>query len=434
VTRFVKKWTAVLASAVLACSTLIAIGGTAWAARTRTAQQTSASEPSSAPTLIRVDGFEHRTVHGSAAPNNVANGLAYFDQIDNIDTGVSIDAAVKRSGNSSLKVNEGTGSGKTAVAAFLGIPPVTLLVGAFYFRVVSAPSAVNSFFYAAGIVKSPGFSIDPSGRIAAGIGRDDPAPVVRSGSVADSQWHRVDFRWSTAGTTYTVDWWFDGVPQPSASRAGLSSGQTITDAKLGTSSTNFNLLFWVDDVLLSVTSADYPLRQFAADHEVLPLNVNGDGTHNVAANQFVRGDGSFITNADGNVWQQIDDFIAAPPDTTTFVMQEIAGAGNYTEHTFEDTAETVIWAVDAAVTVGASGTTVNNLIVRIVDANGNRVIDALTGDYSDTALHHRRKLIEDNPTQAKVNGYKVRFGFSTEVTARPGLSAVLLQIAVPEAT
>jgi hypothetical protein len=86
---------------------------------------------------------------------------------------------------------------------------------------------------------------------------------LSANTVTLNQWYRIDMLADRTGTTWTLDWQVDGVTQTQATKSGQVAGQAWSRFDLygGDSADAHGNSFDHDDVIVSVTSGDYPLGE-----------------------------------------------------------------------------------------------------------------------------------------------------------------------------
>ena len=373
-------------------------------------------------TLIYLEGFEHWTVSANAF--NVSDAA-----IASTVVGTPTNIAGGRTGRG-LECNPATGT-EYFGREIPGTNPV-LSVVSFYVKFTSLPT-VDSVIFA----MLPGTGIggrlwfkQSTGKFHLAISATANGTDVGPAGITTGVWYLVDMRFDASANPWTLDGQIDGgtnVQVTSAVAANTASSWRIGADLTSTYTAQY------DDFVASNTAADYPLGA----HQVLPLHVNGDGTHagTIVSGDFDKAGGADILTSTTDAWQQLDDWVTGVDDGATTCIICLAGAATeYTEHTFEDTAEATIWGVSAVVASPVSSTTAHTATFRIVDSGGATVVDLFAGDVSiSIATHYASKFLTANPSSTTVNGYKFRFGFSTDPAPDPQVTAVMLQIAIPEA-
>ncbi len=365
----------------------------------------SGAAPCSSPSPTRITGFEHGTVN--------ATGGGLFSNVNG--AGVTADGAVSRTGAYSLRIVDPTGSNHNARLAAAGNVAVVRL----YLRLASLPAAdvaeLLSVDIAAGNDLRVGFQTS-SNRFTIRFG-NAAVTTAKTAASADT-WYRLDLRVTAATNPRTADWELDGVPQTSVSAAGAAS--TVNTLRLGSTVNADNDTVYFDDVLISATSGDFPIRGGG----VVGLRPNGMGT-NVNPISFSHEDATAI---DTNSYTRLADNPLS--SATQYVRQQVIGAGDYLELTMADTAATCIVGVSGIVAYHAAGTPVNNGKASIFDGAAERVI--VSGDMSLVPLQYASAIVAPAAgtwTTGAVNGLQARIGYSADVTPNPYWDSVLLEVA-----
>jgi len=377
-------------------------------------------------TIIYAEGWEHRSL--SLNDFNAADGEGIADFIA-ASANVTIVQTNPRNGASCLRVaaaGASTGPEKNAP----GANPTVSVVGIGIRFETSLPAANSRVF------EFNSAALVGVGRLHFNAATSKFAIAIGGGALTDigptlaaDTWYWVDLRCDVTTATTSMDGAVDEGANTNITAAGTAS--TITLWKIGTNGANtFTARY--DDFVVSYTAADYPLGK----KKVLPLYPNGDGTHNTGgAGNFDKVGGADITDATTDAWQQIDDWITGADDGATTGILNLLNAGStlYTEHTFDDTTEATVDAVVGTMASAVSSTTAHTATYRIVDSGGSTIKDLFSGDVSiSIATHYRNVLVSQNPSPSTVNGYKFRFGFSTDPAPDPQVTAVMLTIVVPE--
>jgi hypothetical protein len=374
------------------------------------------------PTLVYLDGFEH-WVGSEILAFNVADH-AILSGVSGVPTNIA-------GGRNGRGMQVACSASSVYFSRnFPGTNPTASVVS-FYIKFTVLPTVDSVLF-----VFIPGSGTggrlwfkQSTGKFHLAISATANGTDVGPAGITTGVWYRVDLKFTNNANPWTLNGSIDG---------GADVGVTLGAAAGNFESWRFGAdlastyTAQYDDFVASSTTADYPMGA----HKVLPLQVNGDGTHSTGgAGFFDKTGGADIIDTTTDAWQQIDDWITGVNDgATTQILQIQLQATRYTEHTFEDTAEATIWGAVAAIASAVGSTTANNITFRIVNAAGATVVDLFSGDPSiSVATHYAQKFLAANPTSTTVNGYKFRFGFSSDSTPNASVTAALLQIAVPEA-
>lgn len=249
--------------------------------------------------------------------------------------------------------------------------------------------------------------------------------------VTINTWYLVDLYVNTSTNPRTVDAKVNGTALGQASNAIASSA--LTTAKLGSDGSNTQDVYF-DDVVISLTAADYPLGAGHVDHFV----PTSDGSHNVAGSADFRRTltATDILNSTTDAYQLIDDVplesgssvdwinMVAPPNATDYVECVFGPAPGISTPTAGPRAVEVIAGIHQA------GTGTGNMEIRVVD---NATVDNM---YTAavvagvTSVAYKRKHYGTAPSggawnanssgNAAFNNLKMRFGSpSAGVDANP---------------
>jgi hypothetical protein len=364
-----------------------------------------------APTLVAIEGWEHQI------PSTCPSNFAYLYAACTYDTGVF------NGGSASLKVVED--GVHVCNAAWQGFAASAARVVSVYFRVTTAPAATSNIFESDYNLVNPFyFKVTTGGVLQAVMG----ASTVNGPNVADSAWHRLDYRALTPNGTHTIDWQVDGAAQTQVALAGQGAENMDTFMYAGSNTTSHNLTFWCDDLLISNTSGDYPI----GPHKVLAVLPDADGTHVGAADIMVNEtDVDIVTPGYTTAHDLV---LSVPPTTGHRVQQKAINANDYAEVLFADTAESTVWGVEGFVGVGKSSAASTNGTSRIVDIDGNTLTNIFSGNHATAGLYYYAAAIAAPGgawTPTGLNGLKGRMGFSSDVTPNPYWHFLMLQYAVP---
>ena len=218
------------------------------------------------PTLTWADGFHHNTPAAERFGGATDTGI--FSAI-NRPAGVSFANETYGSAPDLQIVQDGINF--TNVQR--GIPASNrMVVASFYFKLPSgAPSVASRMFMLTGPTTTLKVWIETNGTISVG----NNAGETIGPNVADAGVHRLDLRYDTSGTTFTVDWAVDGSAQTQATLAGQTAADmTLWQLGSGSSPHTLTCRYW--HYVMSYTSGDHPI----GDHRVNVLPPTGDGTHN----------------------------------------------------------------------------------------------------------------------------------------------------------
>jgi hypothetical protein len=312
-------------------------------------------------------------------------------------TGFSIDITTKRSGNRSLKALN-VNSGIFISANYTSTNPTIVVARAYVFFAVLPNVSVHLLQFptdASGLPSTYFNSAD--NKIYARCGTQNGATGF---TVTTGQWYLIDMKGDVSGSPKKCDVSVDGTVLGQASTA--VSANLFSNLRINNPTGNSTAEIYYDDILISETSADYPIGAGKVEHFI----PTSDGTHNVAgANDFERSaTGTDITNATTDAYQLIDDVplksgtateyinLIAPPNATDYVEVVIGPAPGI------NTPTAAPRAVEAIVAVSAAATTGNNLRIALND-NGT-TDDIRNATVGSTTIIYSRKHYADPPSAA----------------------------------
>jgi hypothetical protein len=362
--------------------------------------------PCATPAAVKVTGFEHGVVS--------AVGLGIFSAV--AGTATTADTLVARTGTYSLKVTDPVGTANNVSLAF-GAPAISVV--RVYVRLASLPAAnvteLLKLDAAAGNDLILGY-VAATQRLSMRFGATAVVPAA-SAAVAGT-WYRIDMRLLANTNPRTATWQIDGVAQTALTDVA-SAASTLT-LRIGSTVVADTFTANYDDLLISATSADYPVGAGT----VVGLRPDGMGT-NVNATSFREDDGTVI---DATTSTRLDD----SPMTilTDYVRQQTIGANDYIELTFADTGTSCVVGVSALLAYHAAGTAANTGKTSIFSGATERIL--LNGDMSVTPLTYASVVVAPASapwTPTAVNGLKARIGYSSDVTPNPYWDGLLLEVA-----
>jgi hypothetical protein len=249
------------------------------------------------------------------------------------------------------------------------------------------------------------------------------AAVSSTVEVSAGAWQRVELRATVNANPRTADWRIDGLAQTALSSAG--AGSTVTSVLLGSTVPADVYTANYDDVVLSTTSADYPI----GDGSVFALGPNANGTHSNPVD-FQHEDGTALGPG---TYQRLDEV----PMTSTLdaIHQKTTDTTGYVEIDVANTAQTCLIGVDGIMAYSASGAGARNGKASVFDGATERVI--YNGDMTVAALSYRSTIVTPAAgswTTAAVNGLKFRFGYSSDANPDPIWDALLLEVGTGPST
>lgn len=352
---------------------------------------------------------------------------------------VTIDSAVQRSGRPTLRVNAVSGTYARISKAIPEAPPLGV------FRVAvqlpSLPTTAATMFML--LFTSTGGAGALRARYNPANGKFEmrfgaTAVTVGTVSAVAGQWHVFDVRINAGVSPMSCDWRVDGVAQPSFTDPGAAAASTISTVQLGTTFTTEVFTANFTDVVLSGTTADYPM----GDSQIvtkLPLPAPTRAQSGGGAIQFSADSGATYADvpADANVGQ----YLRAQPmdDTSQFLRQSVVGAGAFVETAFVDLPASAIRAVRAVLTYSSDSTTGTNLaaaVIRRADGTLVPLFGTPTGggqvNYGGYFSPRFAEAIIPPPaggwTVAEVNALTARVGYASDVTPTPRWHNLLLEV------
>lgn len=337
----------------------------------------------------------------------------------------SISTSTVRSGARSARLNPSTQAGR--ITGFVSIGSQAVIRA--YINFATLPNTTVPIFCIAGPTQAGAYFKQSDSKIYTGsaIGTLGTTGV----SVTTGQWYRFDIK--VDFTNNIVDVQIDGVAcsQLTSSLGGAGGGSCI----IGTAATSYSADYFIDDVIISATIADYPIGAGYINHFV----PTSDGTHNVAgAADFERTlTGTDITNATTDAFSLVDNIpldsgtaassgtfvnMVAPPNATDYVECIFGPAPGVSTPTVAPRAVEVIEAIAQA------GTGTGNMESRLNDNGTTSVIYTATTVAGVTTYNYKRKHFATPPTggswtiisgNGNFNNIRVRMGSPATVDANP---------------
>lgn len=372
---------------------------------------TSAGGGGGCPTLtpIWLTGFEHGAVSQS--------GGGLFDSVVTVGgTNVTAPAAAARTGAYGLRVQTtdifSFGYARKNTTGAVRVARLSIQLPAL--PVPASTDADLALFNA-----STGSALKimykgSSQKLALTIGTG--TPVEMSGTFSAGTWYSLDIRYNVGTNPRTAEWQVDGVAQTAVTSAEATAAN-VSSVQLGADSgTSSNMYF--DDVMVSSTSADYPIGELSID----VLAPNGMGT-SVNPPSFQHEDNSAIN---ATTYARLKE--TPMTSLADYIKQVTANAGRYIEMTFADTTHECIRGVSAVLAYHGAATQANNGKTSIFDGTTERVV--YSGAMNLTALGYKSLALPPVTapwSQAALNGLLVRVGYSSDNNPLPYWDAVLLE-------
>ncbi len=348
------------------------------------------------------------------------------DSLFSQGTGVSVDAAVARTGSYSLKIAAAAAQGH---AYWWWVPAQPTPIVRFALRMDSLPAGnvaqLLSMTAGGGALAELRYVAATQKLALAVTGATGGTPVVATASsqVTAGAWHVVEIRYDVSTASHVASWQIDEVSQPPANVTGTATG--VSQTYFGTRTTTDTYTAYYDDIVIASAGSQYPL----GDGRVRALAPNAMGTHSGAAN-FTDDDGTAI---DANSWQRLDE---SPLSTTTdFIQQTGASGTSYAEIAFADTTETCIRAVHGYISIhSVSSNQANSAKVSVFDASTESIIKSGNFVANNTFSRDGSKAVSPATawSQAALNGLVARFGYAADNSPTPILDGILLEYEVPQ--
>lgn len=379
------------------------------------------------PTIVAFTGFEFGTAVGAGAgPFDGTTGTV------GTDFDVVADPAVvgAYSGRVLTLNNKGYFWNTTTLGA-----SKTALVVSRRFKFTTLPTAANDFtsIDVAASSDRAGFYYDPADqKVHAWI---TSATQASSFTIAANTWYTLQFRFDCSANPNTLDWTLNGTSQTQVTNALGSS--TIARYELGNRGGTGGGVIEFDDVVVSVTAADYPLPMYQV--RLVGVDTGGTTTEIGTANATVRFTANGTLDGTHNSAAILTALSELPPllgSTSSGVAQQTAGAGNavevpmanYTLTGGETIAYTRIYLAGWAASALAA-----NLGLRAWNGTAETILHGdtvATGFDSTTNGAWYAFLYTGVTDQTTLNALTVRMGYSTDVSPIVGAHAIYAELLI----
>jgi hypothetical protein len=379
----------------------------AWAEAVVAYRAASGAPSCGSPVAAHLTGFEY-------GPTNTSFGLA--DGIATTGGTPVVQGSVTRNGNYALAISK---SSTGASYADRTLPAAATSVSRIAIRLESLPTANVSSLIRVDAATGSDLDLEylaAQNRFAIAFGT---APeVAATTTVQAGRWYVFDFSVTYGASPRTVQWRIDGVDQPQASLAETAS--TATSFRYGSDIASDAFTAQYDDVLVTSTSADYPI----GDGRVLPLRPNAEGSSANRAN-FGNETGTLIGT---NPHLRLDD---TPMNSTAdYLWQDTVSGTSYVELGFEDVSQTCIRGVALTLAYNSSAFGTNHGKTSIFMGATERVL--LNGDMGagGTALRYARDVIQPAGgawTQTLLNNVVARIGYSIDNSPAPNWHSLVIE-------
>ena len=369
-------------------------------------------------TPVFLTGFENGvlpTTNGGGLWNGGVSG----------PTVMSIQGTIKNTGNYALRMNPNNVNCYVSRSISQGV-----VVGRAYVRWESFPTT-NSYFLISDA--SDGdlcfeFLISTSSIRANKIGVGTAGSFVVSTGV----WYRIDWKFDASSTTHTIDWQIDGVAQTQLSVAGAS--QNLISVLFGASGPKIQDMY-LDDIVISATSGDYPIGPGGT--EILVPSA-ADAT-NVGTNDIEESNG---TDASSTSWQALNSIPMG--NSTNYIRQLQSINTHYLRVSLTDLTASHSSIIGAMAILGyTSATATTNNGGCIVSKDSFTSYTTIWGDpttpadYSDGSISNvywKSTIVSGAVDDTTVNALEVEIGFSSDASPDPYWIDVAVEVAYAEST
>jgi hypothetical protein len=360
-------------------------------------------------TPVWMTGFEHGVTTAAAS-----SGLL---DIDWTASGtVSADSTVKRNGGYSMKIvrpsSDTVGRSRSVSSG--------MVVLRLAFRFNALPGGDLKDF--TGVWSTNGNQLE-IGYVSASqkvnLGFAGGTKRLSGTTISAGTWYVLDVRANYTVNPHTADWQLNAAAQTQATKS--AAAEDPTEVWLGPDGgENVPLTMWFDDLLISQTSADYPV----GDGKVLGLSPDAMGASSDPSGRLLNNDN---TAWDASSWTKLTELPMT--STSTAIKQTVADGSAYVGISFGDTAETCANAVQAEVAYHSSSTTANVAKTSMMESGTERVV--YSGAMNpNTTLTYRSAMISPASgtwNQTKVNGLSARIGFGSTIGAHPFWDALMVE-------
>lgn len=342
----------------------------------------------------------------------------------------ALDTSTKKNGARAIRINPT--SAVAHVQSLSGLPTGGVSVLRFYFNNASNPAG-NAFIGGINVTggRSAGLVFQFSDtKYYIGTATSGAVTVLGTGVTLSAGWHLVDIRVNSQSNPWSIDITIDGTSlgnQTNAQTANVGAQRIMLGTIVAAT-----MDMYYDDVILSHTSADYPIGA----GKVEPHTVVADGTHSIAGtNDFERGTSpTDILNSTTDAYTLVDDV----PLTTTLGTEYInmiapPSAADYVECVFGpapgiSAPTTAPRAVEVIAAIAQAGTGAGNMEIRLNDNGTTDPVYSATGVAGVVAVTFKRKHYASGPAGAWVLGgggngdftdLRVQFGSPAALDVNP---------------
>jgi hypothetical protein len=383
-------------------------------------------------TIQAIAGMEWGTANGLVTGNT---GSRIFDSATGtLGTDIQVIAGAAKNGSYGLRIS-GANNFVRWDTNTLGASR-TSVVFHFWWRASTDPSGLKEIFVFDLTGAGNDFaSLDyiPASNLLRWFG---PGGSIDSSTINPNVWYLVEGRYTISSGTHTFVWQIDGVAQTGLS--GSQTADTFAGVCFGDRSSGTTGASDFDDILISITSGDYPLGEHRVD--VVSVDPSGTVTLSGTTGNFQTFSGSTPTKTAWNATTARDAVDELPPNTGSSQdgwCQITTAANDYVEMPMTSLTlgsdvvvaarmYAAIWSQDA--TGGFfglrsyNGTTETNLFGATISISGN---NTTTLPWVSEML-----TLADVNTQAELDDLRIRGGFSTDAAPDMGLHAVYVELAL----
>jgi hypothetical protein len=255
-------------------------------------------------------------------------------------------------------------------------------------------------------------------------------PQLSSMTVSTGQWYCVELNVLLNAATRTCDWQIDGTAQTQS--ASTQTASTVAALRIGTGNAETYTCYY-DDLIVSVTNADYPLGAGG----VTGLSPNAEGTHSPGTNEIEDNAGDDINGSTVQAYPLMDN---VPMNSTAdYVQQATAHTvpdAHYAEVGFADIASGLtVKGVIGLLAYKSSATQANSGSTIAIRSDATQIeiygTPAVPVDYSESSLFYKSAVITapgGGWTQSEVNALLMRVGGSSDATPLPQWHALMFEV------
>ena len=262
--------------------------------------------------------------------------------------------------------------------------------------------------------------------------------IITGPAVVADTWYVIDFRFICSGTSHTLDWAVDAAAQTQAT--AVQAASTVAFLTLGWN-VSATATVRYDDVVLSVTTGDYPL---GAHHvELLTVDPADTLTVNTSTANFDTFSGATpthtawnATTARGNV-DEVPPNLGAGQDGFSAIATATTDFVNVPMSTYTIGAGESVSGARMLAAVHADTATAATLGFRYITTGSEVLLKAATDwNQDNTAVPAWvcvMLTVADIDTQAKLDSLVMRVGYSGDASPKVGIHAIYVEVAVKSA-